>query len=59
MPTSDLRHPHFETFAQRARRQAREDIRRFLDAQERRNRAMEGRRILPVIADASRPEVRA
>ncbi len=53
MFTSDFRHPHFETAAQRDRRKAREDIRRFLDAQERRDRAMAGRRILPVIVAAS------
>ena len=49
MLTSSMRHPAFESFRDRDRRKAREELRRFLAAQEARDLALAGRRILPAI----------
>lgn len=49
MPRSDMRHPYFETAILRARREAREEIRRFLDDAAAKRAGMAGRRILPAL----------
>ncbi len=61
MPRSDMRHPYFETAVLRARREAREEIRRFLDDAEAKRLGTVGRRILPALtANATlKPDARA